>query len=77
MSNQQLDAASKALALSLPSSSELISLIPSCDPHILHHVCEFLIVALAHDLRPEFEAVIAQFGGVSTCAACCLFYHID
>ena len=67
MADQRLDAASKALVLSLPSASEVISLIPSCDPCTLHQVCEFLTVTLARDLRPEFEAVVIQFGSSSRC----------
>jgi hypothetical protein len=67
MADQRSDAASKALVLSLPSASEVISLIPSCDPFTLHHVCEFLTVTLARELRPEFEAVVTQFPSSSKC----------
>ncbi len=70
IADQQLDAASKALVLSLPSASELISLISNCDPLALHHVCEFLIAALARELRSELEAVIAQFTQCEAASTC-------
>lgn len=69
MADQHLDEASKALVLSLPSASELISLIPSCDPCVLHHACEFLIATLARELRPEFEEIISRFSATSTCVS--------
>ena len=65
LADQRMDAASKALAISLPTASELISLIPSCNPHTLHQVYEQLIALLAHELRPELEAVISAFGCAS------------
>jgi hypothetical protein len=70
IADQQLDAASKALVLSLPSASELISLIPNCDPLALHHVCEFLIAVLARELRSELEAVVAQFTQCEAAPTC-------
>ena len=65
LADQRVDEASKALIISLPSASELISLIPSCDPHILHIVFETLFASLARQLRPELEAVVTQCGGTS------------
>ena len=68
LANEHVDAASKALVLSLPSASELIALTPSCDPHTLHFVCEHLTAALSRQLRPELQAVIEQADIInSTC----------
>jgi hypothetical protein len=65
LADKCIDEASKALVISLPTASELISLIPSCDPHTVHLVCELLISSLARELRPELEAVVTQPGGSS------------
>jgi hypothetical protein len=65
LADRLMDAASKALVLSLPTANELIYLIPRCNPHILHQVYELLIASLARELRPELEAVISDSGCAS------------
>jgi hypothetical protein len=75
LADKRIDEASKALVISLPTASELISLIPSCDPHAIHLVFELLISSLARELRPELEAVVTQHGGSSRFARWAKIQH--
>ncbi|MEW5309288.1 MAG: hypothetical protein WDW38_001184 [Sanguina aurantia] len=54
----ELDSAFKAMAISLPSATELLDSIPGADPVLLHNVRMAVSTSLAARLRPELEAIV-------------------
>ncbi|CAG9464309.1 unnamed protein product [Pedinophyceae sp. YPF-701] len=59
LTDKALDGSFKAMAISIPSPSELVDAIPEADPTLIHDVRSFMVGELAARLRPEFEAEMA------------------
>ena len=50
----------QAMAVSVPSSAELLDQIPNADPVLLHEVRMYVVRKLADRLRPELEKLIKE-----------------
>jgi aminopeptidase N len=59
LTDDKLDGAFKAMALRLPSMSEIVDRIDEADPVLVWQVRQYVYQQLARQLRPELEAVIA------------------
>jgi len=58
LTSPELDGTFKAMAVSLPSGTELLDAIPGADPVLIHEVRHYVVAQLAARLRPELEGLI-------------------
>eukprot|EP00798_Chlamydomonas_sp_ICE-L_P016229 gene16229-22395_t len=58
LTDEKVDGMFKAMAVTLPSGSELYTAIPSADPTLIHEVRSQVVKGVAARLRPELEAII-------------------
>lgn len=58
LTDPQLDGTFKAMAISVPSGTELLDQIPGANPVLLHEVRMAVVKELAARLRPELEQLI-------------------
>ncbi|KAI8468066.1 MAG: hypothetical protein J3K34DRAFT_523265 [Monoraphidium minutum] len=54
-----IDGSYKAMAVTLPSVSEIVDMVPQADPVLAHQVRHYVNKRIAAALRPELEALVA------------------
>eukprot|EP00201_Polytomella_parva_P017564 CAMPEP_0175071488 /NCGR_PEP_ID=MMETSP0052_2-20121109/19273_1 /TAXON_ID=51329 ORGANISM="Polytomella parva, Strain SAG 63-3" /NCGR_SAMPLE_ID=MMETSP0052_2 /ASSEMBLY_ACC=CAM_ASM_000194 /LENGTH=948 /DNA_ID=CAMNT_0016338669 /DNA_START=224 /DNA_END=3070 /DNA_ORIENTATION=- len=60
LEDKSLDGMFQAMAVCLPSATELIDKVPAVDPVLLHAVCAAAAKAIAQQLRPLLESLAQQ-----------------
>ncbi|GAX81576.1 hypothetical protein CEUSTIGMA_g9004.t1 [Chlamydomonas eustigma] len=60
LKDESVDGSYKAMAISIPSASEMLDQIQNADPVLLHEVRMFVVKELSARLRPELEALMKQ-----------------
>ncbi|KXZ50521.1 hypothetical protein GPECTOR_16g696 [Gonium pectorale] len=60
LTDPDLDGSFKAMAVAMPSGSELLDSLPGGDPPLLHHVRMYVVRQMAARLRPELEKLVAE-----------------